>query len=204
MSSCGGGLFSSDGARVVAAEKKEAAGPSRSRVTNASHPFLCSSNQTDGRESSSRRLAAPLPDVARLHGPRPPISPGRFDAVLATVAISAAATNLASLPISFSPSPTQEASWYVGDLTLGASLYSLLPTSQISGASLGIFVHPCPKSGAKSMPVGGMMLCYSPVVRLFDGLILLVLCSRRLPRRERITSTTRRNGAPRRFGSLRR
>jgi hypothetical protein len=73
-----------------------------------------------------------------------------------------------------------------------------------SGASLGIFIHTCPKSGAKTISVGAMMLCYSPVARLFDGLILLALCSRRSPLRERITSTIRRNGAPRRYGSLRR
>ena len=84
--------------------------------------------------------------------------------------------------------------------------FALFPPSpsQISGVSLVIFVHTCPKSVAKSMSVGSMMLCYLPAVRLFDGLILLALCSRRLPRRERITSTTRRNGAPRRYGSLRR
>lgn len=64
----------------------------------------------------------------------PPLS-SRGSTPFATVAISAAAAgNLASSPISFSPFPTQEATWYVGDLTLGASLYSLLPPFRISGA----------------------------------------------------------------------
>lgn len=109
--------------------RKKSCGPeSQQRPQRTS--FLRSS-----KPSNSRRLAAPLLDVARLHDPRPRISLGLFYAVLDTVSITAAAAGkLASLPISVSPSPTQEPTWYVGDLTLeGLVLFPPSPFPNLAG-----------------------------------------------------------------------
>jgi hypothetical protein len=72
---------------------------------------------------------------------------------------------------------------------------------QITASRALKFLSPFLESG-ESRWAGARPLISSCWVRQSDGILLLFSCSRRLPLRERITSTTHRNGARRRYGSL--